>query len=69
MGERIGDETIEIEATVERTSDKAWLINDMMSGKQIWLPKSVGTIIQERDDQGHVLFNVKQWWAKDRGLI
>jgi hypothetical protein len=69
VGERIGDEMVEIEAKVEHTTSKAWLIIDNMSQKQAWLPKSVGTIVQDVDMDGNTIFNVKEWWARKNGLI
>lgn len=63
------EEDVQIEATVEHTTQKAWLIIDTMTQKQAWLPFSVGTIIEEVDRDGHTMFMVKHWWAKKNGLL
>lgn len=62
MAQRIGDEEHEIEAKVEHTTEKAWLVIDTMSGKQAWLPKSQGRIVQDVDPDGNTLFAVTDWW-------
>jgi hypothetical protein len=69
MGERVGDEMVTIEAKVEHSTEKAWLIIDNMSGKQAWLPKSVGKIIEDVDRDGNTLFEAKEWWARKNGMI
>jgi hypothetical protein len=69
MAERIGDEMLQIECTVEHTTEKAWLVTDLMSGKQAWAPKSRCDIARERDAEGHVLMNVPEWWAKKQGFL
>lgn len=70
MSFRSGDEMVQIEATIEHSTAKAWLINDLMSGKQVWLPKSVGTMLEEPDPStGNVIFNCQEWWCKKNGLI
>jgi len=69
MGYRVGDDMIEIECTIEHTTEKAWLVIDLMSGKEGWAPKSRCEIIRERDEDGHVLMHVPEWWAKKQGFI
>ena len=69
MAERIGDEEYELEAKVEFTTPKAWLVIDTMSSKQAWLPKSQGRIIRDVDPDGNTLFAVSNWWIKKSGFI
>jgi hypothetical protein len=69
MAEKTGDEMVQIECTVEHTTAKARLVVDIMSGKQAWLPKSITEIVQERDEEGHMLFSVPEWWTKKNGFI
>lgn len=63
------EEDVQIEATVEHTHKAAWLIIDTMTQKQVWLPFSVGKIIEDVDRDGHTMFMVKHWWAKKHELI
>lgn len=69
MATSIGDEEYEIEAKVEHTTAKAWLIEDSTTGKQAWLPKSVGRIIRERDDDGNLLFAAPEWWVHKNRML
>jgi hypothetical protein len=69
MATRIGDEELEIEVTLEHTHNAAWLIIDEMSGKKVWLPFSQGRIVSEVDPDGHMIFAVREWWARHNGLI
>lgn len=63
------EEDVQIEARVEHTHKAAWLIEDTMTQKQVWLPFSVGKIIEEVDRDGNTMFMVKHWWAKKNELI
>lgn len=69
MVESIGDEEYELEAKVEHTTSKAWLVIDNMSGKQAWLPKSQGRILRDVDPEGNTVFAVSNWWIKKSGFI
>lgn len=68
MGERVGDEMIQLEVKVEHSTEKAWLIIDTMSEKQAWLPKSIGKIIRDVDEDGNSLVEAPQWWCKKNGI-
>ena len=63
MPYRVGDPTVELEARVETTTAKAYLIEPTM-GKQreVWLPKSQVAGMTERDEHGNCVFTVTRWW-------
>jgi len=69
MAERMGDEEYEIEAKLEHSTSKAWLITDNMSGHQAWLPKSVGRVVREADEDGNILFAAPEWWVKKNRFV
>jgi hypothetical protein len=61
---------LEFEGKVEHTTAKAWLIEDNMSGKQGWLPKSVGQMVSEGPDpDGNIIFLAPEWWMKKQGFV
>jgi hypothetical protein len=70
MPYRSGDPTIEVEARVETTTAKAYLIEPTMSKvKQTWLPKSQVVGMSEADEHGNYVFTVTVWWADKAGII
>jgi hypothetical protein len=69
MPNKIGDEEYEIEVKIENSTEKAWLIVENMSGKEVWAPKSQCHIIRERDADGNVLMACTAWWIRKAGLI
>ena len=65
MAYRPGDPTKEVEARIEVTTAKAYLIEPTMGlKKQIWLPKSQVVSMSEADSDGNELriFTVTEWW-------
>lgn len=63
MPYRPGDPTIEIEARIETTTAKAYLIEPTMGNKtQVWLPKSQTVSMSEPDENGLRTFEVTEWW-------
>ena len=69
MPYRDGDKTVEIEAVIETTTAKAYLIYPTMGKKkEVWLPKSQVFQMSEPDDDGNRLFTVTQWWYGVSGL-
>jgi hypothetical protein len=62
-------EMLEFEGKVEHTTMKAWLVEDNISGKQAWLPKSVGQMMGEPDPDGNIIFNAPEWWMKKAGFV
>jgi hypothetical protein len=69
MPYRAGDPTVELEATIEVTTAKAYLIHPTMgSKKEIWLPKSQVVGISDPDENGQKIFTVTKWWA-DRAEV
>ena len=69
MPYRAGDPTVEIEASIEVTTAKAYLINPTMGTKrEVWLPKSQVVGITDPDDNGMKVFTVTRWWY-DRAEI
>jgi len=59
---------MEIEARVETSTQKAWLIEPTMGNKkQIWLPKSQ-VVRYDVLEEGLMLFEVTEWWYKKAGL-
>jgi hypothetical protein len=69
MPYRAGDPTVDLEATIEVTTAKAYLIHPTMgSKKEIWLPKSQVVGISDPDENGQKIFTVTKWWA-DRAEV
>lgn len=68
MPYRDGDPIVEIEARIEHTTAKAYLIEPTMGEKrEVWLPKSQTVQMTECGD-GLFLFTVTKWWY-DRAEI
>ena len=69
MPYRSGDPTIALEARIETTTAKAYLIEPTMSEvKQTWLPKSQVVGMSEPDENGNYVFTVTVWWANKSGI-
>lgn len=69
MAIRPGDPTVELEARIEHTTAKAYLIEPTMGKQtQVWLPKSQVAGQTERDPNGITIFQVSKWWF-DRAEI
>jgi hypothetical protein len=69
MPYRAGDPTIDIEARIETSTAKAYLIEPTMGTKeQVWLPKSQTVQMGEPDDNGNRIFTVTDWWYRQAGL-
>lgn len=63
MAIRPGDPTVEVEARIEHTTAKAYLIEPTMGKvKEVWLPKSQVAGMTERDENGNCIFTVSRWW-------
>jgi hypothetical protein len=63
MPYRPGDPTVQVEAEIEVTTAKAYLIKPTMGGKdQVWLPKSQTVSMSEPDENGLRVFEVTEWW-------
>jgi len=63
MAYRPGDPTVELEARIEVTTAKAYLIEPVMGIKQeVWLPKSQVVAMSEPDENGNRTFTVTEWW-------
>ena len=69
MKTRSGDEIIEVEGEILAQTPKAWLLKDSFTSKEVWLPKSVGTIVDGAEKEGEFLFEVPQWWAERAELL
>jgi hypothetical protein len=70
MPYRSGDPTIDIEARVETTTARAYLIHPTMGKvQQTWLPKSQLIGMTEADENGNHIFTVTMWWASKAGII
>jgi len=70
MPYRDGDPTMELEARIEVTTAKAYLIEPTMgSKKEVWLPKSQTVQMSDLQDNGMRTFTVTEWWAKQAGLF
>ena len=68
MPYRDGDATVEIEARVEHTTARAYLIEPTMGEKRaVWLPKSQTVEMTECGD-GLFLFTVTKWWFQRSGM-
>ena len=69
MPYRPGDPTVTIEARVEHTTAKAYLIEPTMGKvKQTWLPKSQVVEMSDADENGNRTFEVTEWWYNQAGL-
>lgn len=69
MPYRPGDPTFEIEAQVETSTAKAYLIYPTMGAKkEVWLPKSQVVEMSEPNDNGLRTFTVTEWWYGVSGL-
>lgn len=65
MGYRSGDPTEMLEAVIEHTTAKAYLINPTMGSKrEVWLPKSQVVEMGDSDENGNRIFTVTEWWYK-----
>lgn len=63
MPYRDGDPTVQIEAEIEVTTAKAYLIHPTMTvKKEVWLPKSQTVEMSEADENGMRVFTVTEWW-------
>lgn len=63
MPYRPGDPTVQVEARIETTTAKAYLIEPTMGGKtQVWLPKSQTVSMSDPDENGLRVFEVTEWW-------
>ena len=63
MPYRDGDPTVEVEAKIETSTAKAYLIEPTMGMKdQVWLPKSQVVRMTDPDMEGTVIFTVTRWW-------
>ena len=70
MPYRPGDPTVEVEARVETTTMKAYLIEPTMGNKdQVWAPKSQVISMTEPDENGLRVFTVTLWWAEKSGIM
>ena len=69
MPYRDGDPTVEVEAKIEVTTAKAYLIYPTMGKKtEVWLPKSQTVSMSDVDEDGNRVFTVTEWWAKQSGI-
>ena len=63
MPYRPGDPTVELEARIETTTAKAYLIEPVMGTKrEVWLPKSQTVEMTDADENGNRTFTVTEWW-------
>jgi plasmid maintenance system antidote protein VapI len=63
MAYRQGDPTVELEARIEVTTAKAYLIEPVMGmKKEVWLPKSQTVSMSDADENGNRTFVVTEWW-------
>ena len=69
MPYRPGDPTVDIEARIEHTTPKAYLIEPTMTAKkQAWLPKSQTVEMTDADENGLRVFTVTKWWYEQAEL-
>jgi hypothetical protein len=69
MPYRDGDPTVELEARIEVTTAKAYLIEPTMGKKQVWLPKSQTVQMSDLQENGMRTFTVTEWWANQSGVM
>jgi hypothetical protein len=69
MPYRPGDPTVDIEAGIEVTTAKAYLLKPTMGVKtEVWLPKSQMVEMTDPDENGLRVFTVTEWWHKQAGI-
>jgi hypothetical protein len=69
MAYRPGDPTVELEARIETTTAKAYLIEPVMGKKdQVWCPKSQVVSMTDPDENGTRTFTVTEWWYQKAEL-
>jgi hypothetical protein len=69
MAYRPGDPTEELEARIEVTTPKAYLIEPVMGTmREVWLPKSQTVSVGEPNEDGNRQFVVTKWWFQKSGL-
>jgi hypothetical protein len=69
MGYRPGDPTRELEARIEVSTAKAYLIEPTMGMKtEVWLPKSQVVGMTDPDENGQRMFTVTLWWYEKAEL-
>lgn len=68
MGYRNGDETAVIEAKINHTTPKAYLL-ELTLGGEAWLPKSQVVRMGEPDIDGNRDFTVTLWIAEKNGWV
>ena len=69
MAYRPGDATEEVEARIETSTAKAYLIEPTMSRiKETWLPKSQVVGMTDPDENGICVFTVTSWWFNKSGM-
>jgi len=70
MPYRDGDPTVMIEASIEVTTAKAYLIHPTMGSKRdVWLPKSQTVQIEDQGNGGdNKIITVTEWWYRQAGL-
>jgi len=67
MPYREGDPVVQIEASIEVTTAKAYLIHPTMGKlRDVWLPKSQTVSIEDHGE--NKLITVTQWWHDKAGL-
>jgi len=66
---RPGDPTVDLEARIEVTTAKAYLIEPVMGTKrEVWLPKSQVVSVGEPNEDGNRAFKVTEWWYQKAEL-
>jgi hypothetical protein len=69
MAYRPGDATEEVEARIEMSTAKAYLIVPTMGRvKETWLPKSQVVGMTDPDENGMSVFTVTRWWFEKAGI-
>jgi hypothetical protein len=69
MPYRPGDPLVTIEARIETTTAKAYLIEPTMGAKkEVWLPKSQVVEMSDADENGLRTFSVTEWWHNVSGI-
>ena len=70
MGYRKGDETVELEARIEKETAKAYLlVPTSMGPDECWIPKSQVVEMSPPDAKGNILFTLTEWIAQKNGII
>lgn len=63
---RKGSEIVDVEVTLEYSTDGAWLVTSHITGKKTWIPRSAAEL--DTDNNPNVL-TLSTHYAEEKGLV